>query len=311
MKTPDTPENEDESEGENLFQDFAAGVNDEDIEAQEEAMLKVWQHIAEKQNDEPSPWLKAMGEAHQCEAAFDWTGAEEAYKRAIDATKDQPMLHGKAQAQLASLYNLMELDVLALEATQAATRAVKEGNISSLTSFQLQSEARFYLKAKDFARAWTFINEAFRFVEDGPLHHLERTYALILRAECYIQQGDLQKAEPDLEGAWKLLEPHAETFFAAGWQGGLAQWWATKAQLHAQRQQWLEAVTCKRESVERRRIISQLPQLEGPYKHNGLAKALNDLGKALHQIEDDSASQCFAESRSIRHSIGLPPFDED
>ncbi|BCM92676.1 hypothetical protein IAD21_04558 [Abditibacteriota bacterium] len=313
MKTSDTPENGDSFEDEDaaLFKNFADAVNDEDIEAQEEAMLQVWQHIAEKQDEEPSSWLKAMQEAHQCEAAFDWMGAEESYKRAIDAEKDKPMLVARAQGQLASLYGLVGLEALALQAMQAATQATREADMAFMTSLQLQGEARFYLKAKESTRAWVFINEAFDLLEDGPMHHLERAYALVLRAECYSQQEETKKAEADLEYAWKLLEPHAGTFFAAGWQNGLSQWWAAKAQLHlrAQPPEWSESVACWREVVERRRIISGLPQLEGPYKYNGLAKSLNELGKALHQIGDDSAAECFAESRSIRHSIGLAPFE--
>lgn len=312
METPNTPEEEDKDldEAAVLFEAYADAVNKEDVEEQEAATLKILQHMAEMKDDESSPWLQAMGEAHQCEAAFDWAGAEEAYKRAIQATADQPGLQSSAYGQLSALYNLLDLDALALEAAETATRVARQDIIPSIFSFRLQAEAHLHLKAQDFGRTWTTINETFAMLEDGPMSNLARGHTLVLRADCFIQEGHLSKAEADLTVAWKLLEPHSQTFFAAGWQSGLAMWWAATARLRAQHNDLSAAVSAWREVVARRRIIAQLPQLEGPYKHNSLAVALRNLGRALRQVGDNLAAQSFKESRSIRRAIGLPALEE-
>jgi hypothetical protein len=312
MTAANTPEGEDKNADESgtLFEAYADAVNQGDVEEQESATLKIWQHLAERKDDEPSPWLQAMGDAHQCEAAFDWVGAEEAYKRAIQATADQPTIQSGAYSQLSALYNLVNLDSLALEAAQSATQVARRDTIPSLLSLRLQAEAKFYLKAKDFQRTRTTLNEALAVIDEGPIHNLERAYALILHADCSTEEGDLTKAEADLASAWKLLEPHSQTFFAAGWQSGLAAWWATVARLRTQQNDGSAAVTAWREAVARRRIIAQLPQLEGPYKHNSLSVALLDLGRSLRQAGDRLAAESFQESCSIRRFIGLPPLQE-
>jgi len=70
------------------------------------------------------------------------------------------------------------------------------------------------------------------------------------------------------------------------------------------------AVPAMREAVARRYIVSQLPQLEGPYRHNSLAVALRDLGRHQRAADDALADHAFRESASIRKSIGLPALEE-
>lgn len=293
-----------------LFQGYADAVKNEDVKGQEAASLEILQYFAETQDEEPCPWLEAMGQAHDCEAKFDWKGAEAAYQCAIQSASESHGQQSIAYERLSAFYQLLDSEAAALEAAQAATNAARREKISLLLWQRLQAEAGIYLGAKDFTRAWTALNEAFALIEEGPMHNLVRARALVLRADCYTQEDILSEAEADLASSWKLLQPHAETMFAAGWQSGLANWWATTARLRTRQNDFLAAVAAWHEAAARRRIISQLPQLEGPYHHNSLAVALRDLGRSLRQVEDESAAGAFEESRSIRRAIGLPPLEE-
>ena len=51
--------------------------------------------------------------------------------------------------------------------------------------------------------------------------------------------------------------------------------------------------------------MAQAPQLEGPYKLNNLAHVLHSLGRALQRAGDPLAAHAFAESQSLRRSVGL------
>jgi hypothetical protein len=311
MKATNPPEDEQETEDENaLFQAYEDAVNQGDVAAVEAATLQVWQHLAEVKDDEPSPWRQAMGEAHRCETAFEWPGAIEAYKNAISTSPDQPMLQSKAHSQLAALYGLLDQNVLASEAARAATEAARREGISSLISFALQGEAKLLLQAKNFPAAWEKMEEAWQVIGAGPMHDLERAYCLTLRGHYFVAVGEPDSADAPLNAAWKLLEPWAEMFYAGGWQGGLANWWTATARLRALRGDKDGAVVAWQEAIERRRVVSFLPQLEGPYKHNTLAVALWDFGKYQQEIGDPLASESLEESRSIRQAIGLPPLVE-
>ncbi len=311
MNIPNLPQEDLDPEDESaLFQAYEDAVNQGDVAAVDAAILQVWQHLAEAQDDEPSPWLQAMEEAHRCEAAFNWRGAEEAYKSAVLSSPDQPMLGSKAHSQLGALYGLLDQDDLVLEAAQAATELAQREGISFLISFALQAEARLLLHAKNFSAAWEKMEEAWQNIEAGPMHDLPRAYWLILRGHYFVAVGEPHIADAPLDAAWKLLEPWGELFFAGGWQGALANWWTATARVRAARGDNKGAALAWREALERRRVVSHLPQLEGPYKHNALAVALWDFSRFQEEIGDPLASESLAESRSIRQNIGLPPLAE-
>ncbi len=307
METPNKDEEEDEFSA--LIQEYEKAVSNGDVEEQEAIMLKIFQHLGEER-DEPSPWLQALTEANRCEAAFDWTGAEEAFKRAVEVSADQPARRSKALSHLSAFYDLLGLDVLSLEAEQAANEVGRQSRVPMLHHSALMSDAKSHLKSKDLERAFLALTEASAGIEEGRMHDLPRARVLILRAECHLAQGAFDKAEADLALVWNWLEPHSEAFFAAGWQSALASYWATTARLREQRGDLSGAVWAWREVVERRRIIAQCPQLEGPYKYNSLAIALQRLAKSLRQLEDDEATGVFEESSSIRRAIGLGTLKE-
>ncbi len=312
MNIPNSPEEDPNPEDQGaLFEAYEEAVNQGDVAGTEAAALKVWEHIGEAQQDaEPSPWLKAIREAHDCEVVFDWQGAIEAYKRAIIGSADQPMLQSKAHSQLAALYGLLDQTAEASQAARAATEAARQSDMSMLISFALQAEAELLLAAKNFPVAEQKIEEAFSVLEAGAMHDLERAYALTLRGRYLGLVGEPESADAALDAAWKLLEPWSEMFYFAGWQSGLARWWTTTARLRASRGDQAGAVAAWKEAIERRRVVSHLPQLEGPYKHNALAVALWEFGQFQKTIAEPLASESLEESRSIRQTIGLPPLVE-
>src|SRR5579859_5738895 len=88
----------------NLFKDYFDAEKRRDVKAQAAAMEKIWRHVAETQYDKLSPWLVAVGRANDCEAAFDWAGAEAAYRHAVHVAADTPGLQSSAYNHLRQLF---------------------------------------------------------------------------------------------------------------------------------------------------------------------------------------------------------------
>ena len=306
---PNTPEGEDKDMSLAIagFEEYANAIKTGNVAEAEAAIQKIWQHVAETQDEEPSPWLEAMHDAHRCAAAFDWPAAEEAYARAARATADQPGLQCGAYRELSQFHRLFDREALALQTAHLATEAARRQNIPSMMAVALQVEAALQLNAKDYPAAWKLIAETFAALEEGPMHNLPRSLALLVRGAYLIEHERFPEAEADLTSAWGLMEPWSEAHYAGGWQGAFAGWWSATARLRSKRGDKPGAAAAWREAVARRRIIAELPQLEGPYKHNSLAVALRDLGKALQDLDAPLAEESFAESRSLRGVIGLPP----
>jgi hypothetical protein len=258
-----------------------------------------------------SPWLQAMEDAHCCEVALDWPGAEQAYKRAVQVTTREPMLQYKACSQLSALYGLLDRKAEALTMAQVASSSARDSNMPPLLSIALQAEAELWLGAGNSSEAWRAINEALKVVEEGPTQNLERARALIVRGSCFRQEGDWPCVRADLAAAWSLLEAKSPMSYGPGWQAGLAKWWAVTASLRSVEGDLSGALLAWHETVAQRRLIARAPQLEGPYKWNALATALRDLTLALRVVGDEpAAAEAFRESCSIRRGIGLPPLDE-
>jgi tetratricopeptide (TPR) repeat protein len=312
---PSEPEkNQDENEPElddemsELLADFEAASDANDPKAQEEAALRAFEKIMERDH-EPSPWLIAMTAAHEREAVADWEGAEKAYKVALETEPHKPSSQAMVWEKLSSLYSMTGRDDMAFEATQTATRLERSAAHPMLLHLRLAHEAAFYLKWGDWQKALELIEEGLAWADEEIKNSIYHAQLLPTRARCLVLKGDLDAAQADLDTVWKLVEPHDEGYIFAGWQGALANYWNVTAQLRASRGDLPGVVEAHREVVYRRRIIAELPQLEGPYKHNALGRALYDLAQALHNVGDPEADELFEESRSLRRSIGLDEID--
>lgn len=290
------------------FREYADADNRKDIQGMANATAKLWEHLAEVRQNGPSPWLEAMERAHEFEAVFDWEAAEAAYRFAIHVSAENPGLQSGSYGYLSGFHFLLGNDKAALEAAETATQIARTTDISSLLSSMLQAQARVHLRLDNIEAARAALNEALEVMGRGGLCSVSRAKALILRTECQLREGDLSKAEEDLEAAWKLAQPFLEAHFAAGWQSSLASWWEATARVRARQNKTGDVAAAWKESIARRRIVTEAPQLEGPYKHNWLAQTLFDAANALRRIGDESAEGFFKESDSIRRAIGLPPF---
>lgn len=296
-----------EDHAEDAFKDFLDAAKEGDSARAAQASVKIWEEVAENSKEE-SPWLRNMSAAHKCEAQFNWAGAEAAYLEALKAAEDSNMLQNGAYRTLSAFYDLMNRDDESFQATREATRAARREGMALLIQAAVLSEAKANIKRGMLSQAKELIDEAFAMLSDNdPLPDLQRASVLLTRADFFLSSDEWALARTGLDEAYLLVWKQEEMHFAAGPQSEIATFWSCTARLHAKEGNSKAAVDCGQKAVERRRIISQLPQLEGPYKHNSLAAALRNLGRAQLEIDDPGAGQSFDESDSIRASIGLEP----
>lgn len=257
---------------------------------------------------EPSPWLLAMGEAHECEKRFDWEGAKAAYHRAAGA-EDSAGLESGAYRNLSALHSMLDEDDFALEWAQRATQAARGDTPSLVLAIALGSEASL-LVTRDTALARERIAEQLRLLEDKPMNYLPRLRACILRARCAVEDGDLDGAEHELELVWRQIKRWQNEPFLAGHHGILAAYWTTRAALGEKRSDWRAIQKARLEAVEHLRFVASFPPIEGPFKYNNLALALLRAAKALRHQGDARAEKFFAQSRELRQFIVLKPLDK-
>ncbi len=259
-------------------------------------------------NPEPSPWLAAMGQAHECEARFDWDGAKAAYERAAFAEPNAGLESG-AWRDLSALHSMLDEDDLALECAARATEAARRCDSLSVLAMALGAEASLLL-ASNPALAREKIAEELAVLEDESLHDILRMRALILRARCAVQENDLDGAGRELDLVWTQIKKWRNEPFFAGRHGVLAAYWATRSGLSEKRGDWRRVQKARLEVVEHCRFVASVPQIEGPFKHNNLALALHRAGEALQRNNSARAAELFAQSRELRAFIGLGPLKE-
>lgn len=270
----------------------------------------MWQALVKQtENEPPSLCLREWKIAGQCEAAFDWAGAEAAYKRAIESEEVGSPLATRGQSHLAGFYSLVGRDEEAFGIARAMTQAARrsEGWMRPRELSQsLRAEASWRLKRGEVAQARALAEESLRELEGQPHLEMLARRARLLRAECDIAGGDLEAASRDLDELWLQLEPWQNAGMFAGWQGTLALWWRARALYWEKAGQDEAEIEAWRQVVHFQRVLTQAPQLDGPYQLNGLAFAVRSLGRALERAGSPLAAHAFGESRSLRSSIGLP-----
>ncbi|MBI2302255.1 MAG: hypothetical protein HYU66_25410 [Armatimonadetes bacterium] len=260
--------------------------------------------------EEPSPELLLRQEAHCCEEAGDWQGAEAAYRKGLESAlaTDQAMQQYKAYSDLAGLFHLVGNEAVALEQARSATEAARRAEIPVLRAMALQQQAGCALRLHRIPEALAALDEALRSMESESMFGVLRGRCLVLRAECALKSGDTHGAERDLEAARQHLEPQAAMVIAAGVHSALARWWSVKARILAEQGDWSGAARAWTEAVAGRRHVAALPQVEQPYATNALAETLWAFGQALCSAGcPTEAAEPLAESRAIRERIGLPP----
>lgn len=300
----------DDEEAERILNEYQEASEAEDPQAIEAAALSMLEHASEQATEEPNAYLQAAEAAANFANAGDWSNAEATYQQALTIAESQnlPGRIFKAYEDLSQLYSLLNREEEALAAAYLALEAAKNSEITHLHAMALQGIGICLLRQSRDAEALQYTDEQLRILPNKAPYKLARARALVVRARCYIRQNQIARAEQDLADAWPILEPMAEAATLAGYQSGLASWWEADAEIKRSRRDLEGAAASLRQAVERRRIVSQCSQLEGPYRFASLARTLNKLGNALTEIGDtQGAKSLFSESQVIERLTGLPP----
>lgn len=272
--------------------------------------IQVLAFASEQVGKEPSQDLLLAEEAHQWEAEGQWGKAEAAYRQALALAEAEgsPMMEYNAHDDLSGLYSFLGQEERAFAEAEAAAKAARRVKMVPLLSMALDGQARCALSIGNPSLALSLMNELLALLpKKDRMKDLSRARALTLRARCYVEIGQWEQVQADLEAAWPLLEPLSGSVMMAGVQSGLANWWSVTATLRHRQGDFAGAAEAMREAVTYRRRVSQAPQLEGPYKFSHLANSLHKLGLALLAIEDvKGAEAAFQECRAIRQAIGQP-----
>jgi hypothetical protein len=279
-----------------------------------EAAIMQFLALAAQTPDEPTPESLLLDEAQHCEATADWASAEAAYRRMLARAQAENHDHTQFRAhdQLAMLHGLLGRHGAALEEARAAVAAARRADLPTLLFMALDAQALYALRTDGVPEALGAVAEALERMEDGALYDLARGRALALRGSCRAALGEWPAAGRDLEASWRVLQPQGAMAIAAGVQGTLVRWWAVTARLRAAQGDANGAVGGWQEAVARSRHLAALPQVSGPYTQSALARMLHGLGHALTaQGSLYLADEAFAESRSLRQAVGLPPFDRN
>jgi hypothetical protein len=169
---------------------------------------------------------------------------------------------------------------------------------------------RCQLLKGDVASAAVAADEAVLITPPDKIYGSLRANGLLMRARYRLEQHQVVQAGEDLNIAWKILEPRAESVMFGGIRSGLANWWELTAQI-----KWLSndlkgVAQAMSKAVGIRSTVSELPHIAGPYKRYVLAKTLKEYSVALMAIgEAEAATEAFDKSREIQQKIGItiPP----
>lgn len=309
MAEPQEQGNDAADEEEEWLQVYHDALQEGDAQAAEEAAMRFFVHACEQADREPSPDLLLKQEARHYEDTGQWHEAEAAYLQALALAQEQnnSMQVYKAQDDLSSLYHFLGNKERALETAQAALEAARLSDFETLLSMALEGLANSWRELGNPAEALQAANEMLADLPEEKLYELQRARALVLRAGCFLDLHQPAPAREDLDTAWPLLTPLSGVALFAGVQSSLANWWGAAAQLALLEGDFEGAVAARRKAVEYRRIVSEAPQLEGPYKQAALARALRKLAQALLAVKDIKGSeQAFRESQAIKSAIQQP-----
>jgi tetratricopeptide (TPR) repeat protein len=291
-----------------LEQIFLRAAEDGDAAAIERVAKFILNRVSKIGKTE-EPLLVYGMEARRREAEGDWPGAEAAYRKILSAS-DKPLDPDRApsaHAGLSQLYAFLGNDAGALREAEIALEIARcqENTIILVQALARVSECRIRTGAVEGALAAA--EEMMQCVPDGKVYECLRGSALIHRAACSLRASDVERAEHDLEDAWKLICLFENAAVLSGAQAVLAGWWALTADICLQRGDCLRAVSARRRQVEYTRRMVTAPLMDGPYIRVVLADALHQLGEALIAAGDPlRANEAFAEEQSIRHVLMQP-----
>jgi tetratricopeptide (TPR) repeat protein len=289
-----------------LLEAFHEAQERGDVKAAELIAVQCLLHVGEEQKKNPSEDLRLLGEAIEHENAGRWAQAEVAYRQilALAETEGNPGCIYMAHSDLSSLYSIQGMTDRALKEAKTAVEAARKTDMESLLLTALGNLARCHLMKGDIALAAAAAAEAVRTAPADKRYDIQRARALLMRAQCRIEQHQASDAQCDLNVAWELLAPLAGASRLAGVQGRLAHWWEITARIRSASKDLEGAAEALSRAVELWRAVSSLPQLDGPYKYFWLANALKQYSVTLSAAgRVEAATKAFEESCAIHERI--------
>ena len=290
-----------------LFEKFDRAVEEGDFETATGAVEDVFAHVNEWAEKSPSPDLDLTTAAAEFEACADWCSAEAMYKRILSLPDAAPHVESIAHSHLSGLCRLLHRDADSLDHASRATAVARRSDLPMLLLRALERQSRCLLGCGRIAEARDVIAEAIPMIDNDAAPNQMRAKFLISRAECALRDGALAEAEPDLEEAYRLLEPLAEMEMAAGVHGDLSRWWSVTARLRTQCDDRDGAISAWREAVEISKHVDSLPQVVGVYTKASIADMLKGLAEALSAAgRTDEAAVVLEERDELLERIGVP-----
>ena len=231
-----------------------------------------------------------------------------AHQRAVELALGTAHNEYKAYSDYAALLRLLDRDEEALAESTAALEAAKRTGMDIIVHMASVTLAGTLLGRGDIEGAAAVAEEAIRTSAAGTRGDAQRARGMVLRALCAVRRGDSAAARADLDAAWPLLAPLANSTLLVGPVSALASWWAVASRVNAAQGDLSVATEAMGESVRLRRVVAQAPQVQGPYTQNSLAGSLARYAVALLAAGDPAAAEsAYDESTAIRASLGLPP----
>ena len=295
-------------EFERLLKAFHSAQERGDFEQAESIGVQCLVFASEEAERNPTESLRLVQEAHEHEDAARWEQAEAAHRRALalaQAEGNEAMIF-KAHDDLRSLYAICGTADKALQEARAVLEAARKTDMAPLLLMALGGLFQCHVMKGDMTSAAATAEEAVQITPAEKMYDGQRARALLMRARCRLEQGQVSQAEHDLEVAWRILAPQAKAAMLAGVQGSLAVWWEITARIRTQSKDFAAAAQAMGQAVEFRRTVSQLPQLEGPHKQYALARVLQDYSVALlAEGKVEAVTAAFNESRNIQQKTGI------
>jgi tetratricopeptide (TPR) repeat protein len=293
-----------------LVQRFQDAVQAGRVDEADALSLNLMGLAAQHAMAHPTPEMEIQAEAQRCEAAADWQGAENAYRKLLDRadSSGEAMQRYNGLSALCGLNQLLGRSAVALEKAETATAAARATELTTLLAMALEQQARCALRLGRVSEAAAALDEALRSMGQEKMYDVQRGRCLVHRAECALGSDDLGGADASLEAAHRCLEPQSRMEWAAGVHAGVARWWAVKARLLSAQGDVSGAANAWAKAVAGRRHVAELPHAGGVYTQNALAEALAEQGRFLLTTgRAPEAEEALAETRSIRERLGLPP----
>jgi tetratricopeptide (TPR) repeat protein len=273
-------------------------------------MLEMLRLASEQAEANPSPSIVWQTMAHECEERGNWEGAEEAYRNAVAASRQEanPACAVKPLLDLAGLYRMLGRKEEALAQVEEARILADQSGIPSLVLMVLEAKLTLPLDSHGLTAIRESAKECFNNTMPERIGDPSRARSLLVQALCAERLGELGGPERLISVANSLMEGIAGNNFMTGlhsYHAGVAE---LMARIRAGQGEIETAIQALNEAVSRRRTIDEQPHVHGPRTRFRLAEALFRLADCLEKGgRAAQAGSTRAEADAIVESLKLLP----